>query len=248
MEILDLIFKNKDGKTIRGKLYLPDIYKKYPVTIFAHGFGSDYRSIEHYGPMFAKQGIGMLLFDFCGGGPRCKSDGKMTEMSVLTELDDLLFILDKLENLGCVDMDNIFLMGESQGGYVVALAATKIPDRIKGLILWYPAFVLEQNAAEALAKKDGETCRLFGLEIGNIYNVDAVSVDIYRKIGKYKKKVLIVHGDEDYVVPVSASEKALGIYENARLHIIKGAGHGFNGDDVYEAARLSIDFVSDNLK
>lgn len=247
MKCKELYLKKRDGKTIFAKLYLPDYDKKYPLALFAHGFGSDLSNLEHYGPMFVEYGIGMLLFDFCGGGPRSKSDGVMTEMSVLTELEDLLFVFDEISRLEYIDMDNIFLMGESQGGYVAAHCASVIPDKIKGLILWYPAFVLEENAENAFVAGEAVDSKLFGLDIGAIYSRDAVTVDIYSRIGAYKKDVLIIHGDEDYVVPLEASKKALSIYENAGISVLPGAGHGFNGDDIQKAARECIDFINSHI-
>ena len=42
--------------------------------------------------------------------------------------------------------------------------------------------------------------------------------------------MLIVHGDVDQVVPLKGSQEAVGIFPDARLHIIKGAGHVFMTD------------------
>ena len=45
-----------------------------------------------------------------------------------------------------VDSDQLFIQGESQGGFVGAYVAAQIPEKIKGLILWYPAFVIPDDA------------------------------------------------------------------------------------------------------
>ena len=52
---------------------------------------------------------------------KSKSDGKTTEMSVLTEVKDLEVVIDYVSTLPYVNKDKIFLMGCSQGGFVSAL-------------------------------------------------------------------------------------------------------------------------------
>ena len=62
-----------------------------------------------------------FTFDFCGGYAMCgKSDGKTTEMSVLTETKDLKAVIEYVRNLSYTDSEKILLMGCSQGGFVSA--------------------------------------------------------------------------------------------------------------------------------
>lgn len=42
-----LVFQKKNGQKIAGKAYFAGTDKKYPTVIFAHGFGSNYRDLEH---------------------------------------------------------------------------------------------------------------------------------------------------------------------------------------------------------
>ena len=49
-----------------------------------------------------------------------KSDGKTTEMSVLTETKDLEAVIEYVRNLSYTDSEKILLMGCSQGGFVSA--------------------------------------------------------------------------------------------------------------------------------
>jgi pimeloyl-ACP methyl ester carboxylesterase len=59
----------------------------------------------------------------------------------------------------------------------------------------------------------------------------------------YPGPVMIIHGTADELVPLSYSEKALAVFENASLVKIPGAGHGFYNDDEKRVARLAIEFV-----
>ena len=47
-----LAFQKKNGQKIAGKAYFAGVDKKYPTVIFAHGFGSNYRDLEHHGAGF----------------------------------------------------------------------------------------------------------------------------------------------------------------------------------------------------
>ena len=59
-------------------------------------------------------------------------------MSVLTEKADLEAVLDEVMRWECVNTDSIYLMGNSQGGYVSTLVAAERPDDIRAIILIYP--------------------------------------------------------------------------------------------------------------
>lgn len=67
------------------------------------------------------------------------------EMSLLTEVSDLDRVYNRLVKLDYVDKDRVFLLGGSQGGAVAALEAAKLKDKIKGLMLVYPGFMLPEK-------------------------------------------------------------------------------------------------------
>ena len=67
--IQEMTFRKENGMKIKGRLYLPDERRgKLPLVIFSHGFGGNFRELEHHGAGFAEAGICCLFFDFCGGG------------------------------------------------------------------------------------------------------------------------------------------------------------------------------------
>ena len=65
---------------------------------------------------------------------------------------------------------------------------------------------------------------------------------MYGIIPAYGGPVLMIHGEQDMIVPLSYSEKALSVYGESRLIIIPGAGHGYDGADSTAAREYSIDF------
>lgn len=235
------------GKKIYGVMYRPEGEKdSYPTVILSHGFNSSSVLNEGYAKSFAEAGYAAYIFDFCGGSPSSKSEGETTEMSVLTEHQNLSDVMDQLKELDYVDGDQLFLFGLSQGGFISAYTAAQRPDDVKGLILFYPAFVLQENCWKLYSSVDEvpeEGEEVMGVPLGPVYSKDAMSFDIYEEIGKYKGDVLICHGDKDTMVDLSYSEKAMEKYDSAELKVIQYGEHGFQGKLAREATGYAVDFL-----
>lgn len=239
--IEEITFVKKDGKKIQGRLYLPEgTGRRHPIVIFCHGFGSNFRELMHHGDGFAEAGICCLFFDFCGGGPESLSDGTMEEMTVGTECEDLNTVIDCVKGLDYVDSERIFLQGESMGGLVSALVAARCPEDVRALVLWYPAFVVPDDAGK---RYEAGVKEVFGLPMGEAFDREAKDIDVYGIIPAYGGPVLMIHGDQDDVVPIGYSERALSVYRDARLTVMPGAGHGYDGADSVAAREYSIDFI-----
>lgn len=231
----------KNGQRIVAKAFIPKGNgKQYPMVIFSHGFNENYRSFEHHGKGFAEAGIACILFDFCGGGTGSLSDGALEEMTVLTEMEDLETMIQFVSTLDYVDTKRLFLLGESMGGFVSACVAAGMAERIRALILWYPAFVIPDDSRRRLELGD-HTC--FGLKISPEFNQTAADIDIYHRMESYTGPVKIIHGDEDAVVPLEYSKRAVTVLKDAALMVMSGAGHGFDGEDSKRAREASIEFI-----
>lgn len=92
-----------------------------------------------------------------------------------------------------------------------------------------------------------ETCYFRWLNVGRPYFEHLYGFDPYAVIGNYEKDVLILHGDNDGIVPVSYSHRAVVAYPSARLEIFRGAGHGFYDDDFENASKLILEYMSEHL-
>ena len=241
----------RDGKRIYGKLYEPDVEDNgnYPIVIIGHGYGEDSSDVENYANAFARHGIGAYAFDFIGGSKNSRSEGEVEEMSVLTEARDLDTVLDGIEELPNVDKDNIFLVGESQGGFVASYVASKRGEELKGLMALYPAYVIHDDAWRRTPdpKEIPEKMNMMGMTIGRKYNEDAMSFNIYDMLPDYDGNVLILHGTSDHLVPIAYSEKAVEKFPSAELVKIDDAGHGFHGADDKFATKRMIRFVKENV-
>lgn len=73
-----------------------------------------------------------------------------------------------------------------------------------------------------------------------------IGYDIYADIAGYQKDVLILHGDADYIVPLSSSTEAVNTYASAELQVFPGAGHGFHGDDLEEAKSMIFTYLEEH--
>lgn len=240
-------------KKIFGKIFIPvsgRVKKKFPTVIFSHGFGGNYEVGEPYAKALAQKGYAVYCFDFCGGSPYSRSSGSTLDMSIFTEKKDLEAVLRKIKKQSYVDRKNIFLFGTSQGGVVAAITAAEHKKEIRGLILFYPAFVLVDDAKKKYANKDEIPEQTFYLwmDVGKTYFKDLLDYDIYAQIKKYKRNVLIVHGDADDIVPISYSRKAVKAYASATLKVIKRAGHGFDGKDEERAIRYMLSYLEKQRK
>ncbi len=240
----------RSGLRIFGRLYLPyEADRPLPLVILSHGLGSNHEIMVPYAQSFAENGIAAFVFDFIGGSEVSLSDGSMSQMSVLTEAEDLICILDRFLNDSRFARDEIFLFGGSQGGFVSAFVAGKRPEDVAGLILLYPAFNLQEISC-ALIPEDGEvpeTARIGEHTVGSVYLKDMQSFDIYEVLAQYPGSVLLFHGTEDPLVPVEYSERAAEVLGDAELVLVEGAGHGFTGEDISRTAARAEAFVRRNL-
>ena len=171
----------------------------------------------------------------------------MTEMSVRTEEQDLLAVMEKVLKEPEIDPDRLFLFGRSQGGLVSAMAAAEKPEMVRGMILFYPAFSIPSLALEKYP--DGnvpETMQFLNATIGRKYYLDAVSLPVGKIQESYPGPVLIIHGQQDDTVMPQISEEAMEHYRNAELIRLEKAGHGFTGTDFETAAEKAVDFLRRN--
>lgn len=216
-----------------------------PLVIGCHGFDGSYTSKLDYAKFLAEHGIAFYGFDFYGGSNASMSGGTMEEMSVLTEAEDLLAVIRYFRKDPRFDPERIVLWGHSQGGYVASYVAGARPDWIKAMILLYPAYVIQDHVRDIQQECGGIPDRYsqWDCDLGRIYGEDALSHDIYQVLEAYPNQVLIVHGDQDEMVPLPYSERALKHFPDASLYVMRRAGHGFEGEDRETMKRLALTFL-----
>jgi dienelactone hydrolase len=244
----------RDGLTIVGTAFLPEKEEKTPAVIISHGFMATQTTVKMYAEKMAAAGIAAFIFDYNGGGVGSKSSGKSTEMSVLTEIKDLKAVIEYASGLETVDVSRLFLMGCSQGGFVSGMTAAQLKEQIRGLIMFYPALCIPDDArkghmmfSEFDPQNIPDTFRCGPMKLGKCYAEAAQQLDFAEELKGYGGPVLIIHGDADPIVNVSYSERARDAYSEGqcRLTVLPGAGHGFKGTDDRIAIQEAVEFLQE---
>lgn len=237
---------DSNGKRVFGQMYRPTGVEKAPLIIISHGFNGSYYFGQPYAKELAPLGYAVYCFDFPGGSARSKSEGATTDMSIFSEKDDLLRIIDQLSALDYIDSEHITLIGESQGGMVSALAASELKGRIEKLVLVYPALCIKDDWVRMYPdiNQGPDTLDFWGLKLSKTYYRDLYGLDVFKTIAQYEGPVFIIHGDKDQVVNISYSIDAQKVYKNSRLEILPGEGHGFSREGTKKVVGLVFSFIA----
>jgi len=252
----------RDGLTIRGRQFLPDDWTEgtlLPVAVLSHVFVGDQTMCAPEAERLASWGWAAYTFDFNGGSEFGISDGKTWDMSVLTEVQDLLKVIEYVERLPFTDMSNLVLMGFSQGGFVSALTAPQLQEKVKKLIMYYPGLRLPADARkgqmlDAVFDPDNvpERFQCGPLLMGRLYAEDVMHLGPYEEISEYKGPVLLVHGKDDAIVDITYSQKAWESYtasrtgsvlhpdKNVQLVMLSHGGHGLEEPGMADKAAACL--------
>ena len=248
------IWCENNGNRIYGIAYIPvsKTETAFPLVIHAHGMGSNHRAGVGFAERYAEKGFAAYTFDFPGGsrpGNENKSDGDPLKNSAVTEASDLQAVLDTALTWDFVDTRHVFLEGGSMGGLIATMVGLDNPDRVKGMILQYPALYMPQAVTANYKSKDEVPETLsFGDDytLGGVFARDLFDVDVISRLGDYPGKVTIIQGSEDNLVSASSIEEASHLFRNAEFHLIEGAGHGFDGEHQEKAVQYGLDFLFAN--
>ena len=236
------------GQRLYGEAFIPVAPGKHPAVILSHGYGATLGGFYVLADRLAKAGFVCYCYDFAGGSPRSRSEGRTEEMSIFTESRNLQDVLAMVRGWSFVDRRNIFLLGESQGGCVSAITAPLVRKQFNALILIYPALCIPDDGFALYPTLDDvpQTVNFMGMTIGKAYYERFYQgYDIYQEIAGYQGDVLILHGTEDSLVKPEYSARAANVYKHCELHLLFGAGHGFYQP---EHAALYQDYVLSFLR
>ncbi len=221
-----------DGIQLSAVLEKPEGAGVCPLVILLHGFTSSKDRPHNLlaAEAMREAGFATLRFDLYGHG---ESGGEFRKHTLYKWISNTLAVIDYARAAGYTDL---YLSGHSQGGLVAALAAGMEPDRIRGLILRAPAFMIPQGARDGnlLGNRfDPEHIpdsvpTIKDLELDGNYLRVAQAVCVEDAVDRYKGPVLILHGEEDDTVPPADSQKAAERYCCCELALIPGETHHFD--------------------
>lgn len=213
----------RDGLRINGTMFKPKGNGPFKFVIVSHEFMMNRITTVHLAYSYAKMGFAAFCYDFNGGGTISQSEGKTTDMSVVTEVEDLKAVIAYAKAQPYTDNDQMYLHGCSQGGFVSALVAAELgAEQVKRLILFYPALSIPDDARKGqmiMARFDPQNVpdRLFcgPIVLGKRYPEDVMDWDPFEMISKYHGPVLIVFGTGDHIVDYQYGVKAYEAYVKA---------------------------------
>ena len=217
-----------------------------PLVICCDGVAASLAATADVADHLNRMGLATYRFTFRGRWP----GGDMTDASLLTEVVDLDAVVDAARAgaasgegpWAATDPERLVLLGQSQGGAVVLLAAARRPELFAAVVAWHPALSIVDDLHRGLGSLDrvGETFAWMGQTLGRRYAADVWDLDIDAEIAGYTGPALIVHGTADSLVPVSYGRRAAQVLPHARFVPIPDAGHGFQREEL-EAALAATD-------
>ena len=226
------MYIDDDGIRLSAVLETPEGRENPPLAILLHGFTSakDRPHTLAAAEAMREAGCATLRFDLYGHG---ESGGEFRKHTLYKWIGNTLAVIDYARGLGYTD---IYLSGHSQGGLVAALAGGMEPDRIRGLILRAPAFMIPRGAREGSLLGYGfdpervpeEIPALKGLTLDGNYIRVAQTIHAEDAADRFGHPVLILHGDEDDTVPAEDSARMAERYRNCELAVIAGETHHFD--------------------
>lgn len=242
-----------DHGKLAATLQTPKHPKTYPLVIIAHGFNASKEMylLTDLAKQLNKRGIATLLFDFNGHGA---SEGSFLDMTLPNELEDARRVYAYAAKLPHVQ--SISMAGHSMGGVVVAMLAGQLgADKIKTLVLMSPAPELTEDTAKGELfgvtynpKNVPEYITLSnGLKVGRAFLTTTPAVKIYETSKPYTGPVLVVHSQDDQLVPYHYGVEFSQIYANARLETLQGFDHNFTQDTPAVNTKIT-DYLAEQLK
>jgi pimeloyl-ACP methyl ester carboxylesterase len=235
-----------------------------PVVVFVHGFKGfkDWGHFPLLARFFAEQGFVFIKLNLSHNGVVVGGSGDLEDLEAFGhnnfshELDDLGQLLDALHQPGAtplppaaLDLGRIYLIGHSRGGGLVLLKAAEDP-RIRAVATWaavadlaprWPAEVLAQwqrdGVLYVLNSRTGQQLPMY-YQIAEDYYKNRARLDLPQLVPHLRQPLLLVHGDPDETVPLSAAETLLAAKPDAELFIVPGAGHMFGGSHPWPTATL----------
>lgn len=244
----------------------PDSVK--PLVIMCHGMmmSGSLNPIRDVSEGLNEGGYDTLRLDFRGNG---RSSGAITDMTPLTEVSDLLFVIEYTighsEEFG--SHGSIVLCGHSLGGLVSLLVASalsggrvhgleyagdigKLSSALAGLFLLAPAVNVE---ADSKAGRVGtvtfdpenipEIVEVWGSSLSKKYFVTARELE-FKTISAYHGPACVLLGERDRLVEMNLADKINAALPQAELHIIPRGDHLFSRGIRQKAVDIALEFLS----
>ncbi len=178
---------SSDGITLAGTLTLPRMDGPFPAVVLLHGSAPFDRNSSMYGhkpflvwaDYLTKQGIAVLRFDKRSAG---KSTGNYDTSTLEDFTRDALAAVEYLKTRTEIKVDQIGLIGHSEGGLTASLAASRSHDIAFIILMASPCVNFEEIV---LAQEE------------KIQRIDGVDEEMIAKSLDFRKQVLAILKQEE---------------------------------------------------
>lgn len=208
-------WKGYNGDDVNGILYYPENYvagKRYPLVLSIHGGPSGVdqdrwrERWSTYPQILSQKGAFVLKPNYHGSSHHGLAFVESIKKNYYTpELEDITKGLEVLNDKGMIDMDQLGVMGWSNGAILATMLTVRYPDMFK---------VACPGAGDVNWTSDFGTCR-FGVSFdqsyfggtpwdnvdGKTYNEAYITQSPLFEMEKVKTPTIIFHGSEDRAVP-----------------------------------------------
>ena len=185
--------------------------KEEPNLLFFHGNGEIVGDYDDIASLYNQRGINFFVADYRGYG---LSGGRPTASALILDghsiLKALKQILKEKEFSG-----KLFIMGRSLGSAPAIDLLASCPEGVAGLII-------ESGFADTIA-----LLSRIGVSVRDMGFIGGRGFSNLEKIRSIKHPILIIHAEDDYIIPLADAEKLFS-HSSAmkkRLLVIPGANH-----------------------
>jgi putative redox protein len=229
MNLQKVIFENKQGQSLVGRLELPANQHPHNFAIFAHCFtcNKNLAAVRNIGKALTSNGFGVLRFDFTGLG---ESEGDFGDTNFSGNVEDLIAAADYLnDNYSAPTL----LIGHSLGGAAAIYAAAQVnsikavatigapsnPKHVKRLL---------QSSVDEIKKNGKAIVNLSGRDftIKKQFLDDLERKTLSETVKNLRKPILIMHSPQDNTVSIKNAEEIYrAAYHPKGFISLDGADH-----------------------
>ena len=237
-----------------AQLYKPKLEpgQRCDLVVLCHGLNCDhdFELMKRIEIQLQKAGFATLAFDFNGHG---KSEGRFSEMTIPNEIEDLEQVLAYAQDLRFVD--DIALVGHSQGAVVAAMVAGNHPEDIKTVTLLAPSSSVRDDIARGnlfgidfnpLDPPDSLVLSN-GIAIGRRYLKTALYLPIFETSAKYHGNACIIQGNGDRLVPFTCGERFHQLWNGSEYYELEYYDHNFT-NCIYRPVDITTEYLKRVLR
>jgi dienelactone hydrolase len=230
----ELVLPSPDGVRVRAVWMAPEGEGPFPTLVLNHGgFRGLTPDFLEYAERWREAGFAVAASEYRGQGG---SEGRREFAA--GEVDDVLTLLRWVRAQPETDPERVAFLGMSHGGTITLLAlARSAPVR---------AAVVQSAVSDAQDMLEREHARALLLRRSVEFDTDDPAEvrrrDAFSRIAQVHVPVLVLHGEEDPIVPVGQARRlaealrAAGV--KTEIRIFPGAGHNLKGlPEAFEEAR-----------